>query len=409
VYNNRSCVIIVHTFNQKYFNCTLIYTTILIKFFYIIIQMIDTLKFLLSSSEVKSANNLVVQPARFLPATGEIIGDFPLFIDTKGQKITGAKAFYNDDKVNVSIFPAYEFLKENKEEQLNFNYSQIIKDSWHGQIFVQVSLPKFLKNSNIESLSKNESMLSIEKLQKYLEKKVGIKTNIFKSNVSRLDVFLNLKTKYNFLNYGCILSGLNLKRKTKFEFAGTTFLFKNKSSQICIYDKIKEQINQGITLNINFNLMRIELRFLKKSKFKYEFGFTDIENVFTSYEVIKKKYKDRINENLFKYDVKELEDNLRLSEKSVSDLLNYFENLSKRFSFDKFIKSLVLNNLSASEIKEIEIYISKIDNRFRKSYLSNKMKKLSFQKILIEKTKDVSNLKLYKEIRDKFQSETEKK
>ena len=371
--------------------------------------MIDTLKVILPLSEIKSKNKFIIQPAQFSLDTGEVFGEFPLFIDTKGNKISGARAYYNDEKINVTIFPGYSFDElQEITKQPEFDFEKDFSETWQGHIMVQVSIPKFFTGSNVKSISKVETMYALSEVQQYLFDVVGLETDIFKSNVSRIDTFVNLETDFNFKTYNNILSALNLKRKKKFEYAGTTFLYKNGSGQVCIYDKIEEQKNQGIKIDLNLNLMRIELRFLKSSKFKYEFGFKDLKTMLDFYEKIKEKYIKKINEDVFRYDMKELDEKLRISEISVDKLLKFFDSENKRYSFSNFLKALSFSQLNESDIESIELYVATLDNKKRQYYLLSKLKALKFQKKMIEKNKNISNLKLYKELKDKFEIETEK-
>ena len=154
--------------------------------------------------------------------------------------------------------------------------------------------------------------------------------------------------------------------------------------------------------------MRIELRFLKSSKFKYEYGFKDLRTLFDFYEKIKEKYIKKISEDVFRYDIKELDEKLRISEISVNKLLKFFESDNKRYSFSNFLKALSYTQLSENDIESIELYVSTLNNKKRQYYLASKLKALKFQKKMIEKSKNISNLKLYKELKEKFEIETEK-
>ena len=125
--------------------------------------MIDTLKLILPVSEIKSNNSFTIQPIPFLAGTGEILGKSLLFIDTKGRKFFGTKAYYNDQKVNVTIFPM-RFDKElnnvTYNEQLNLDFKQNFFESRQGFIIVQISVPKFYIDRKSTRLNSSHIPLS---------------------------------------------------------------------------------------------------------------------------------------------------------------------------------------------------------------------------------------------------------
>ncbi len=360
--------------------------------------MIDTLRLQLSESEIISKNKLKIQPPLIDGETGEIINNYPLFMTYSGNRIDGTKAFYNDDKIQVTIIPGFD-VKYLKETGDIFNQP----DSYIPKIFVQCSLPKQLHDNNIKTLNSSDSYDALKALETNLIK-MGIKTDIFESKISRMDTAININTKYDFVIYNDIFKNLNCTRKKSFEYAGTTFLFRNTLAQICIYDKIQEIKNQGINFKSKDNLMRLENRLLKKRKILDSIGISHTKHILNNMKLIKKNFEEQINKNIFYYSSDQKLDNLILTNKSFEEILEYFQTFGGRNWFDKFLKSLSYLYLNDSKKlynldKTLEL-ITK--NRMQKTRIKRKLNELNFHAEMIKNKKLVTNNDLYKELKDKF-------
>ena len=134
----------------------------------------------------------------------------------------------------------------------------------------------------------------------------GIVTDFDGSEISRMDIFNNVKTENKYLDYTQVFNQLNFSRKRNLNFGGETFLYYNKSSELCIYDKTEELKKKDI--KIEDHTMRFENRYLTKKSFFNKFKVSSSQSLinFPEYkkELInigndifdKKKLKNIMNE-----------------------------------------------------------------------------------------------------------------
>ncbi len=368
--------------------------------------MIDTLKIILDDSYISSKNNLIIIPASIEINSGLLLNNYFLFKDSLGTIYEGSRAIYNDEKINLTILNKYSLVAENQNRDLNWNSY----DEGNTKIFLQISLPKFFKGNNFKPTDLYNLKSDLKKIEKYLKEKVGIYTNILNATISRLDTFLNLKTKYTFKTYNEILSNLKLSRYKNFEYAGTTFLYKNTQAQICIYDKREEMKNQDIELKYSGNFVRIENRLLKKKKILDSLGYVEVSKMPDNLSIIKETYKNNIETKIFRDEGKEVIDKNVLAKEN---LLSYLQDLKKekgnRF-FNHFIKTvgyLYLNDFN--KLKNLEDSIKEIaNNKMQLSRFNRTMSDLNFHSILFKEQNNVKNKDLYFELKEKFNNELEK-
>lgn len=256
--------------------------------------MIDTIKLRLNDYSLKITPDLRVQPPIYSLSDGELLTtNFYLFTDEKGNPVHGQKAIFNS-KINLTIQGTNPY-----DIPPDF-------DRYNSPAFLQVSLPKFYKGDNFNQLSDNETKKTFLKLEKYLRNEAGINTNIKDAIVTRLDTFSNIKAQYDFRDYSTLFSDLQLTRKEKFEYAGTTFLYKNDSTQLCIYDKIEEACNsrnkdiKNKYLSYPHNIIRIENRFLKKRRIRELFGFNKVSDLIHGLDDLRTVHYQTINDTMFK-------------------------------------------------------------------------------------------------------------
>ena len=374
--------------------------------------MIDTLKIILDDSLISSKNKLIIIPASIEAATGVLNNNRFLFIDTAKNKFYGSKAIYNDEKIQVTIISKYDLLKETKDRNLEFDSF----DEGNTKIICQLSLPKFFNGNNFKATDLYNLKKHLKQIETYL-KTIGIYTNILNANLSRLDSFLNLKIKYSFKTYNQLLSNLKLSRLKNFEYAGTTFLYRNTQHQICIYDKLSELKNQNIELKIDGNYLRIENRLLKKKKILDSLGYFKLKDMPERLSEIKTNYRETISKKLFSTKVDEFNNRFegimnvkKLTKENIEDYLLKLKKEKGRNYLDNFIKNVGIIYLNQyDKIDNLSDAVEGMQtNRMQKNRIMNKMNEYRKSSILFEKNNNVLNKNLYIELEDKFNTELDK-
>lgn len=311
--------------------------------------MIDTLRLTLSDTIIKDNANILIQPGEIDLGTG-LQSEFDLFVTQSGDVIRGKKAFINNDFFNLTILPKQsvftEKLKKKKVEYLQKVYGRAPDGSieldkkeliyelqsglkYNSRCFLQTSLPKlnnYLDQSNtynLKPLNEDQIKRAVYFLSTSLEH-YGILTDLDEANLSRLDLFNNINTSLPFLEYREIFSRLNLSKKNLSEYAGETFLFKNKSSQFTIYDKTKELLIKH-KITVPANVMRFENRLLNKRKVLNSLGCRHIKQILNISE-LKKNMIDAGN-LLFKFTPLDIE---------IIDLNFLFEKLNELKSENRY-------------------------------------------------------------------------
>lgn len=230
---------------------------------------VDTLRLRLIDYNINSDANLTIQPSEINYATGEAQINY---LDTL-KSIEGKKAFLNTNK---------------------FNFTLSNKGS-----FIQFSAPKVFYNNGSNELPINANQLKTALIEIQKELKInGINTNIFNSDLSRIDVFKGEKTRYLFTEYAPVFNLLQGKRQNKRDY-GTTYLFSNGLRELCFYDKDLQQAielqKKNITPSTN---MRGEVRLLKKQSIKPT-GLITANHLIQNYDAINDIYLKNIK-NVFR-------------------------------------------------------------------------------------------------------------
>jgi hypothetical protein len=281
------------------------------------------------------------------------LSNYDLFIDeSTGEIVKGMKAYYNGEKINLTIKPTYSIKSDESEKKIKFkrnSYDVVFKINekekvWNSPCYVQFSIPRYNNPTNFYSLNLKKEMNVIEQVGSEL-KNIGIKTNIWNSNISRIDTFTNLETDEKFYNYKNIFDLINLSRKKAVDWNGSTYLWKNKQSQITVYDKLEEMNykmkDKFLKNKYPPNVMRIESRRITKKNVLNNFGVMNIDQLFLNYDELKNNHKKTIANNLFKYEPKDLE---VIQGEILAYELNRFYKSGNRFWFQKF---LIANGLKS--------------------------------------------------------------
>lgn len=275
--------------------------------------MLDTVKLCLSDWEIGDTSRLIVQPSPIHYGTGELTSDYQLWRNEKGDIQRGNKAYLNTEKLHVDIKP--------------FSSGGV-------QCFVHFSVPAVHNGENYYSVGREGTQAVMAKIEGEL-REAGIKTNIERANLSRIDTFKNVITEEPFLSYSPLFSTLQASRKIRRDY-GTTFLWSNTQQELCIYDKIEEMDKKKInTSHYPDQTMRFEYRLLNKRKIENAMGFSEVRELPKNWEEMKEKFNIAWKKNIFNRTIEEVE---ILSSQQVRTLLEVFRNESERNYIDKLFK-----------------------------------------------------------------------
>src|SRR5690554_6458047 len=382
--------------------------------------MIDTLKLHLVDYTVSKNSKLIIQPAAYQHSDGVMQGNYDLFVDENGELISGSRAYFNHDKFNLTILPHYTTELRTDKKEIKFkrkSYDVVFtldknEEIFNSKCFVQLSIPRYKNETNFKPVSIKNQIAILTDLE-YELKKIGIKTNIFKSTISRVDTFTNLQTDEKFYNYKNVFDLINMSRKKAVDWNGQTYLWKNKQSQVTVYDKIEEmQYKLRDKFPVNRyppNVMRIEVRRLTKRNILNQIGVTNLDHLYAEYDELKKQHKETIIHNLFKYEPKELE--VIQSDSLYNELMRFYKS-GNRFWFNKFLTANGLKRLlTITSLDTIKKIIDEMDiegSESRKRVVKHRIKKKMEQAekdlkyLYLNNENFKTDRELYLELKNKF-------
>ncbi|MBK8944174.1 MAG: hypothetical protein IPM32_02785 [Ignavibacteriae bacterium] len=246
--------------------------------------------------------------------------------------------------------------------------------------YVKGSLTRFHLDTNFKSLSTAGLIKALDNLQSALNKHAA------DLNIYRIDIAKNFNVKKNIQSY---LSGLNSLKFFRRDTIGETLYFRNNSSELCFYDKLKEikEKKENVEINDNYSVLRYELRFMKglKQSLKLKGEKITVENLYEKefldllidhyqhiFMRIKKMPTDNINIELSKIPLvtpkilKSYLASVGLEKIGVSEIIKHF-NLDAYTSQQKYhLKNCLLNlnnylkiDITRSDYQELEKGIKK--------------------------------------------------
>ena len=228
--------------------------------------MIDTIQLSLNDYEIRNNPQLNVIRSTIDLSTGELKGDFHL-LTINGDPVYGKKAFLNDPLFSLTLRPLGDSVR----------------------CFLKFSFPKVYLGNNFHPINIPKCCGVLLNLNKRL-KESGIRTNIFHSDLSRIDIFKNVETDENFSSYTNLFSLLRAKRMKARDFP-TMFLWQNGRQQIVAYDKIQEFKRRHIpTTDLPKNVIRFERRLLNKTKIKKTLGFSNVEDLLENPDTVEHEF-----------------------------------------------------------------------------------------------------------------------
>lgn len=244
--------------------------------------MIDTLKIYTDDFRVRDNANLQIQPAP-LDYETNTQNERKLFRNSAGEWVEGAKAFLNTERYNLTIKP------DNAGEGV--------------KVYLQWSLPKAFTGDNFYPLADDQIAAAKQALEDELRDK-GIMLELNECKLSRVDAFRNAYTDEGFSDYAALFRLLRAKRQQRRDY-GTTFLWANTQREICVYDKIAEAANRGVsTAGYPQRTTRFEYRLLNNRVTQKETGLSKLADL-QDFEGVKVAYKQALEKNLFSLTVED--------------------------------------------------------------------------------------------------------
>jgi len=249
----------------------------------------DTVSLQLNEFAVKKSATLDIFPPIIQHESGELKGDYCLFLSENEKQVRGLKAVYNGEFLNLDIKPI----------------------GAHVRGYVRFSLPKVQGQglNNFYPVSPERMPTIMKMVQNELDS-VGLVCDLKDAKMTRLDMFANLSTASTFNDFETVLVGMTAARKKRLPFRGEGYLWRNKNEQFCIYDKRVEmqQTKTIIPTEVPKNSIRIERRLMRSRKIRSELE-TDLAAYLYDPEFTKKaqqNYKKAINETLFDKQIKNM-------------------------------------------------------------------------------------------------------
>ena len=356
--------------------------------------MIDTLRISLNETHITDSADLTVIPGSVEFSTG-LQSESELFVTDSGKIITGKKAYLNTDLYNLTILPKHtvssDFELNRAIKYINnrtgFTDHLIIKENVNfrsnSRMYLQTSLPKvnnYIKGSGDYNLNP-VAAAEIPGLIKFIYKDLtarGITTDFDGSEISRLDIFNNIQTDLSYNEYSPIFNQLEFSRKRNINFGGETFLYYNKSGELCVYDKTKEMELKNV--KAPDNIMRFEYRNLNKRSYFNRYKTSSLQSILNYPEM--KKELINLGNMIFdkkKFELNKLDPNsirlILLQKKALSRfwLRDFFYNEGINFVLENIDKNILLDILKDLLTKDKFYKIKREINgrRFSNSILNN--------------------------------------
>ena len=373
--------------------------------------MVDTLKISLNETQILDSADLTVIPGQIEMNSG-LQSESDLFVTTQGDIIRGTKAYLNTELYNLTILPKhtvssdYEINKTVKyiynngflEGMINnFRVRNRINFRSNSRIYLQTSLPKvsnYLKGENeynLNPINENEVKKVIRFIYEDLKLR-GITTDFDGSEISRLDIFNNIKTDFDYKNYSPIFQQLEFSRKRNLNFGGETFLYYNKSGELCIYDKTGEMKIKG--LEIPPRIMRFENRNLNKRSYFNKYKTSSLQSILNYPEF--KKELINLGNDIFdkkKFEINKIDlDNVRLLLLQLKDNNRFW---LRDFFYYEGLHS-VLEKIDKSDLLEILKDLLTKDKFYK---IKRELNSFGFSKSILSDTK---RLDLFNELKEKY-------
>jgi hypothetical protein len=321
---------------------------------------------------------IVVKRGNIFTPTGEEYNEFDLLRFTNGTSVHGSETYMNRKDTNG----------------IGINFKP-----FNGVVycFIQTSLPKILKKVNYYPLTESETKEAFRVLGEKL-KENGIDCNIGKAKLSRLDIFKDINPSFSFFDYQHIFDLIKgFKTMNKHELGGTTFYWKNKQHEICIYDKKVQLKDMGVNTTFFQPIIRFEYKMYKHHKIKTGLnGIETVEDLLNNYDALSKHYQSVMEKYIFRSSIvpKEL-----ISTEDFENMIRQFKETEKNW-LHKCIYKIGLHNIAGKNLSPALFDQIHNDNQISPHARNCKERKLR-DEIVQAKLNTNSTAELYNELKRK--------
>lgn len=341
--------------------------------------MLDTIKLYTDDFAINDDANIEIRLADIDYKTGEQKNS-KLFLRSNGQWVNGSKAFLNTDNFNVTIKP-----------------NNLTGDAW---LWVSLSVPKFISGDNFYPLSDDDAKDLPNVLEKELAKN-GIGFDAQGLKVSRVDTFQNVYASENFSDYVPVFQLLRAKRQNRRDY-GSTFLWENSYRQLCVYDKVTEVENRGLSVTgLPKNTIRFEYRLLRSKSVSHALKIKTAASLFENLGSVREMYRDAMKYHLFDLDTSEV--NRLVSSEVRTVVKHYYEN-GGRFWVSNMLKDYGAYSIARLvDLENFESIVSEIAGNRMTAYRVVKQVRESRNKVSMLKVLDCGKTieQLYQELKQK--------
>lgn len=338
------------------------------------VNMLDTVKLNPKDLEVDKTNNLRISTV--FNTAGEEKNACKLFDMADGTEIGGVKAYLNTNNFQLDIMSKGAFIK--------------------------FSIPKvFYKGNNFRSVNVDQTREVIKHIEKEL-KENGIKTNLFNSNLSRLDMFKQVTPDEPFYNYAPIFRAVNGTSKQLRDY-GSTFLWQNGVEQVVVYDKIAEMLHNKKDISGLPNTIRFENRLMNKRKIEQVLEFNTADELVKYYDELEPAYNSNLKKQLFMLNNKEFNEVLL---NDIETRFKYYFEFGGRYWMRKFLTSFGIDQVEMYGIDNVISLARQSWNNLEKQKAYRLKKQLqgmiAENKLITKATPDKTLLTLYNELKLKL-------
>ena len=288
--------------------------------------IIDTIRLRIKNPQLSKNANVLLENKTNV-RTGETIDEESLY-SIGGFDATGTTASYKSDKY-------YIFFKSNSA-------------------FVQFSLSKYIHGThNAYCITQNELEDAIDNLEAELYAD-GFQFDLWDSLLSRVDLAIDIPTKYSFKSYDTIFDILRVKRSKKMKYDTSHYISSGGRWTINIYDKIKEMRSKKVnTSTLPNNLMRIEYRMMKADQCLKDFHYEKLIELHMNFNSIQHTLKSRLTSELFMHCASSF---TQIS--TFNDELNWFHSNSSNKNWYQKFESYQAAKQILSNTKDFAVYKS---------------------------------------------------
>ncbi len=246
---------------------------------------IDTICLTLGDYNISPLNNLYVKDGSYRAVDGvfdNASSDKDIHIyNIDGYYLSGIKAFINNPKYTLEIYPART--GESK-----------------GKCTLRLSVPKQIHGNNYQAVD----FSGLRRIMNGVEALLfddGIITNISTADITRIDTFQNIEIDHDYSAYVQVFRSLQAIRNDC-QVYDTTYTWGNKSWQISVYDKIAEMGSRGIDTTGYPPTARFEYRILNRETLRRQLGTTRLSDFYDDQsKLLAARYKAL--EKLFAHDL----------------------------------------------------------------------------------------------------------